>query len=64
MEDRYWCDEPHIWAMFYASIVSLQYHPRNRPEDRMPLVDAAAIADAMYGQYLLRKAATEVVWPG
>ena len=55
MDDRFWCDEPHIWAVFYSSIVGFQYHPKNDASERMSLVDAAAIADAMYGQYMLRK---------
>lgn len=54
-------DEPHIWAMMYATVVGFQFHPRNPPQERMTLVEAAQIADAMYGQYVLRKIRIEEV---
>lgn len=57
--DRFVVDEPHIWAMFYAGIVSIQYHPRNPADERMTLVEMASLADAMYDQYVLRKARGE-----
>lgn len=49
---------PEIWAMFYSGLVSFQYHPGCK--ERMPLVELAAIADAMYDQFLLRRS----VWHG
>lgn len=55
MDKNFICDEPHIWAMMYATVVGFQYHPKNAPTDRMTLVEAASIADAMYDQYVLRK---------
>lgn len=55
MERVDWVDEPLVWAMFYSSIVGIQYHPKNAAADRMPLVEAAAVADAMFEQYTLRR---------
>lgn len=46
-------DYPEIWAMFYASLVSIQGHPRN--ENPRSFVQLAEDADAMYSQFCLRK---------
>lgn len=50
--------------MFYSSIVGFQYHPKNSEKERMTLAEAALIADAMYGQYLLRKKEGVQLWAG
>lgn len=61
MERQDWVEEPLVWAMFYSSIVGIQYHPRNAAAERMTLLEAAAVADAMYEQYILRRRTTS--WP-
>lgn len=42
----------HIWAVFYAGIVSMQYHPRN--DVVVDLDECARIADAMVERYCER----------
>lgn len=39
----------HIWAVFYAGLVSMQYHPRNNVP--VNLDELARIADAMVERY-------------
>lgn len=51
--------EPYIWAMFYQSVVAMQFHPGSKGE--VDLRKAAVLADKMYAEFCLRK---EVLWRG
>jgi len=48
--------------VYFAGIVSLQYHPRNEPENRMSLEECAKVADQMMKITLDRY--PEVPWHG
>lgn len=43
------------WAMYFASITSFQYHPRNDPDTRMTIRECADIADQMLIEARLRE---------
>lgn len=47
-----------IWAMFFSSVVSMQYHPGSRA-DRMSLDHCADIADEMLKIYYERQSRKE-----
>jgi len=51
-----------VWAMFFSSVVAMQYHPGNRA--RMSLFDCGEIADEMLTEYLRRMAELELVCRG
>lgn len=36
-----------LWSVYYASVVSFQYHPRVKVEERLSLEHCASVADAM-----------------
>lgn len=42
------------WAMYFAGIVSFQYHPRNEEAERKPIADCARIADEMLEEHKKR----------
>lgn len=48
-------EEPNIWAMFFAGLVSIRMHPRNGDSlDDAELCRLAAVADQMYLLYQAR----------
>lgn len=51
-----------VFDMYFAGIVSIQYHPRNPPEERMTLEECAQVAVDMLAirQFVLE----ENKWPG
>lgn len=51
-------DVDAAWCLFFASVTSFQYHPRN--EGEVDLQKCADVADAMLVIYLDRRAQ----WPG
>lgn len=44
-------DSRHEFLLVYCSIVSLQFHPKNPPEDRMSPADCVAEAWRYYVRY-------------
>ncbi len=46
-------DDMVMWAMFYSSVVSMQYHPGTK--EMLTLRECAEVADRMYDQLLLRE---------
>jgi len=44
--------DSHIWAMFFAGLVSIKFHPRN--EVVVDLDECARVADRMFILYMER----------